>query len=171
MALEELVLHIENKHHKYVENKSSEIQHKIDKICTVHGAQHPELFEVKELFQECVGELAKHMKKEELILFPYILKMTRAMKGELTYSKPLFSPITNPINQMEDDHKQEGERFELINKSTDNLNAPSDAYSTYTATFKMLKEFEDDLHLHIHLENNILFPKSIDLENSLKCDG
>lgn len=165
--LDKLVGHIEKVHHKYVEDKSIEIERLLNKICQVHGSAHPELFTIKELFTETSHELARHMKKEELILFPYILRMVKAFNNQIDLTSPPFGSINNPITQMEHDHDTEGERFRKIEALTNHYRVPADACATYTATFAMLHEFEKDLHLHIHLENNILFPKSIELEKEL----
>ena len=165
--LDLLADYIEKTHHRYVESKSPELMAYIEKICEVHGDNHPELFEIKELVQQTVGNLAQHMKKEELVLFPFIRAMENAKhKGEML-QKPSFGSIQNPINQMESEHSAEGDRFRDIERLSNNYTPPEDACNTYRVSFAMLKEFQDDLHLHIHLENNILFPKSILLEKQL----
>lgn len=156
--------YIEKKHHRYVETKIQEIKPFLKKIVAVHGAQHPELAEVEELFTASAGELSMHMKKEELVLFPFIRKMTaNQLTGETTPA-PHFGTVQNPINMMHHEHDTEGERFRRIAELTNQYTPPADACATYKVTFSMLKEFEEDLHLHIHLENNILFPKAIQLE-------
>lgn len=156
--------YIEKKHHRYVDTRILEIKPFLQKIVSVHGGRHPELAEVAQLFNETAGELTAHMKKEEFILFPFIRKMaTKKAVGE-SLSAPSFGTIQNPIAMMHDDHDAEGERFRKIASLTDNYTAPADACNTYRVTFAMLKEFEEDLHLHIHLENNILFPKAIEME-------
>ena len=165
--LDLLADYIEKTHHRYVESKSPELMAYIEKICEVHGDNHPELFEIKELVQQTVGNLAQHMKKEELVLFPFIRAMENAKhKGEML-QKPSFGSIQNPINQMESEHSAEGDRFRDIETLSNYYTPPEDACNTYRVSFAMLKEFQDDLHLHIHLENNILFPKSILLEKQL----
>ncbi|MCO6499893.1 MAG: iron-sulfur cluster repair di-iron protein [Vicingus serpentipes] len=165
--LDKLAQHIESRHHKYVEQQIPPIKQHLKRICDVHGKNHPELFEVKELFNTSVGELIMHMKKEELILFPFIKKMIKAKNKNEKIAPPHFGTVENPIQMMMDEHNNEGERFEKINKITQNYKLPDDACGTYRACFGYLKEFEEDLHLHIHLENNILFPKAIELEKQL----
>ncbi len=165
--LDLLADYIEKTHHRYVEDKSPELMAYLEKIVEVHGDNHPELFEIKTLMQQTVGNLTQHMKKEELILFPFIRKMENAKrKGELL-QKPNFGSIQNPINEMESEHSAEGDRFRDIETLSSFYTPPEDACNTYRVAFAMLKEFQDDLHLHIHLENNILFPKSILLEKQL----
>ena len=162
--LDLLADYIEKKHHRYVEEKTSEIKPYLDKICRVHGERHPELFEINEHFNATAGELAMHMKKEELILFPFIKKMAKAKHENSILDAPKFGTVQNPIQMMMDEHTAEGERFSKIDALSNNYTAPEDACNTYKVTFALLQEFEQDLHLHIHLENNILFPKAIELE-------
>jgi len=159
--------YIEKKHHRYVEEKTLEIKPYLDKVCKVHGGRHPELFEINEQFIAAAGELAAHMKKEELILFPYIRKMAKAKLENSKLNAPQFGTVQNPIQMMMQEHTTEGDRFRKIEELSNNYNPPQDACNTYKVTFALLKEFEQDLHLHIHLENNILFPKAIELEKQL----
>ncbi len=158
-----LVDYIEKKHHRYVEARLPEILQYLDKLCKVHGERHPELFEIKEEFSKAAGELAAHMKKEELVLFPYIRKMV----AEAHPAPPMFGTVQNPIAMMVHEHAVEGERFERIAQLTNHYTPPADGCTTYRVAFSMLKEFEEDLHMHIHLENNILFPKAIEREAQL----
>lgn len=162
--LDLLVDYIEKKHHRYVEDRTQEIKPYLDKICRVHGDRHPELLEINNLFNETAGELAAHMKKEELILFPFIRKIAKAKQENAKLEAPHFGTVENPIQMMMHEHNTEGERFRKIENLSDNYTPPLDACNTYRVTFALLKEFEADLHLHIHLENNILFPKAIELE-------
>jgi len=159
--------HIEKKHHRFVEEKILEIKPYLDKICQVHGARHPELFQIKEQFGAAAGELAAHMKKEEFILFPFVRKMMKAKTEGLKVSAPHFGTMQNPVERMMDEHSVEGERFSNIETLSNNYTPPEDGCNTYKVTFALLKEFEQDLHLHIHLENNILFPKAIAMEKEL----
>lgn len=159
--------YIYQKHHTYIEKRSPEILAYLNKICSVHGKKHPELIEIAHLFKGAVEDLTIHMKKEELILFPYIKKLAKAHRSEEELNAPSFNTISNPINIMHDDHDNEGERFRKISKLTNNYTLPEDACNTYKITFSLLKDFEEDLHKHIHLENNILFKRAIALENKL----
>ncbi|HYG40864.1 MAG TPA: iron-sulfur cluster repair di-iron protein [Cytophagales bacterium] len=165
--LDLLADYIEKKHHRYVEEKTPVIRQYLEKICSVHGDHHTELFEIAELFKESIGEFTKHMKKEELVLFPFIRKMVKSGKEQQPVKAPYFGSVKNPVEMMMHEHDAEGDRFRKIAALSNNYNPPADACNTYKVTFALLKEFEDDLHLHIHLENNILFPKSIGLEKSL----
>lgn len=162
--LDLLVDYIEKTHHRYVEEKTPITLQFLDKLASVHGSNHPELLQINELFQGCAGELAQHMKKEELILFPYIKKMMGATISHESIQPPHFGTVNNPITMMMEEHDAEGERFRTIAALSNNYTPPEDACNTYRVTFAMLEEFEQDLHKHIHLESNILFPKTKALE-------
>lgn len=159
--------YIEQKHHRYVAEKTQEIRPYLDKVCRVHGERHPELWEINENFSATAGELAMHMKKEELVLFPFIRKMAKADQEKTQLEAPHFGTIQNPIQMMQNEHTTEGDRFRKIETLSRNYTPPLDACNTYRVTFALLKEFEQDLHLHIHLENNILFPRAVEMEKSL----
>lgn len=158
--------YIQNRHHRYVEQRIGEIKPHLAKIVSVHGARHPELAEIEELFSQTAGELTVHMKKEEFILFPFIRKLVKATQEGLQVGRPHFTTVENPVTMMKHDHDEEGRRFMKIASLSNHYTAPPDACTTYRVAFALLKEFEDDLHLHIHLENNILFPKAIAMEKS-----
>lgn len=166
--LDLLADYIEKKHHRYVTAQIPVLKNYLDKICSVHGAAHPELFEIKELFDISAGEFTMHMKKEELMLFPFIKKMAVAAHSGAAPATAPFGTVQSPIRVMMHEHDGEGERFRKIAMLSNNYTPPADACNTYKVTLATLREFEDDLHLHIHLENNILFPKAIELENSFK---
>lgn len=159
--------YIEKKHHRYVEDKTQEIKPYLDKICSVHGEHHPELFEIRDQFIASAGELAAHMKKEEFILFPFIRKLAKARQENMLIDAPSFGTVQNPIAMMHEEHNIEGDRFRKIEELSNHYTPPNDACNTYRVTLALLHEFEQDLHLHIHLENNILFPKAIEMEAEL----
>ena len=165
--LDLLADYVEKKHHRYVQQKTLEITPFLEKIARVHGENHPELLKVRDEFAASAGELAMHMKKEELIVFPFVRKMMKPREEGVKIDAPHFGTIKNPIAAMMSEHETEGERFRLISDLTNNYTPPEDACSTYKVTFAMLNEFEQDLHLHIHLENNILFPKAVEMEKQL----
>ncbi|MDD7888027.1 iron-sulfur cluster repair di-iron protein [Flavivirga sp. 57AJ16] len=165
--LDLLIDYIEKKHHRYVEEKIPVIKQFLDKLCRVHGERHPELFEVNELFTASAGELAQHLKKEELVLFPFVKKLVKAELTNTPMASPGFGTVKNPIAMMVQEHDNEGVRFRRIAEITDHYTPPADACNTYKVTFAMLEAFEQDLHLHIHLENNILFPSAEKLESKL----
>jgi len=166
--LDLLATYIEKTHHKYVESKIPVLREYLAKLCKVHGERHPELIEINDQFLEVSGELAQHMKKEELILFPRIKKMVAHEEQNTPLEPAHFGTVQNPISMMEHEHDDAGEIFRTIAKLTNQYTPPEDGCNTYRVTFSMLDEFEKDLHLHIHLENNILFPEALKLEKKLQ---
>jgi regulator of cell morphogenesis and NO signaling len=161
--LDLLVDYIEKKHHRYVRQQIPVIQKFMEKLCKVHGNNHPELFKINELFTGAAAQLTNHMVKEELILFPYVKQL---LDNPVNVDLPGFRSVENPINVMVEEHDAEGERFRRIAGLSNNYTPPEEACNTYKAAYVLLKEFEKDLHLHIHLENNILFPKTIKQEKN-----
>lgn len=158
-----LIDFIEKKHHRYVEKTIPILLGYLQKIAKVHGESHPELLQIESLFAASATDLLHHMQKEEQVLFPFI----RQMLNEESQIQPFFGTVKNPISMMKEEHDQEGVRFREMAALSNDFNPPADACGTYTVAFAMLQEFESDLHQHIHLENNILFPKAIELEKSL----
>ncbi len=157
---------IEKRHHRYVAAEIPVIQSFLEKIIRAHGERHPELTEIKKLFDATAGELTTHMKKEELMLFPFIRKMVQAKQAGNNDVAAPFGTIQNPIRVMMHEHDTEGDRLRRIKELSNQYTVPADGCNTYRAAYFSMRAFEDDLHLHIHLENNILFPKSIELEQS-----
>lgn len=166
--LDLLADYIEKTHHRYVEEKIPVLLQFLNKLCKVHGERHPELFAINELFIGCAEELSQHLKKEELVLFPFIRKMVDATITGRELDTPHFGSVQNPVAMMMHEHDGEGERFRKIAALTNNYTPPADACNTYKVTYAMLREFEEDLHKHIHLENNILFPSAIVLEQKFE---
>lgn len=159
--------HIVNIHHKYVEENIPLLLQYTEKVAKVHGASHPEVRAIEKLFRQVAGELASHLKKEELILFPFIKKMVNAEEVEKPLERPTFGTAENPVKMMEEEHEQAGEIFRKIAELSNNYTPPESACNTFRAMYSKLEEFEQDLHLHIHLENNILFPKALELEKKV----
>ena len=163
MSPSRLISYIVCNHHAYVESTMPILQAYLAKLCAVHGERHPELFKVKTLFDETAVALTEHMKKEEFILFPFITALYNALENGSELPKPNFGHIDNPIAMMQDEHAAEGSRFRKISALTDHYRTPSDGCQTYKVAYAVLQEFEQDLHKHIHLENNILFPGALSL--------
>jgi regulator of cell morphogenesis and NO signaling len=147
--------YIKNTHHQYVWKTLPELLFYTEKIASVHGANHPELYQVADLFEAINNELREHLKKEEEILFPAIKE---AYSTGTTSKKGI---ITSEIERMSAEHELAGEAMDKINTITGNYSVPDDACNTYHVTYRMLSQFEDDLHKHVHLENNILYPKAL----------
>lgn len=163
-SLAELIDIIITRHHSYVVNNAPILREYLKKIASVHGVNHPELIEVLEEFLISEDELAKHMKKEEEILFPFVLKMEESKKTGSAIDRQQLSAV---ISEMLNEHENEGDRFARIQEITNDFEFPHDACNTYKVAFHKLKEFQNDLHLHIHLENNILFPEAVNLEKQI----
>lgn len=165
--LDFLVDHIINIHHTYVEESIPILLQYANKVAKVHGHHYSELIEINQLVENVVKELAAHMKKEELILFPYIKHLVKASREETEPKPPHFGTIENPIQMMHEEHDYAGDVFKRIAVLTNNYKTPEGACNTFKALYSKLEEFEQDLHQHIHLENNILFPKAITLKKQL----
>ena len=162
-----LAEYILNTHHKYVVQAIPVIFEYTQKVAKVHGERHPEAIEIANDFQIIANELASHMVKEENVLFPYIKRLADAQKNGTAMEPSPFGTIANPIKMMEMEHEEVGNVMENINRLTNGFTPPDGACTTFRLSYAKLKEFEDDLHQHIHLENNILFPKAIAMENDL----
>lgn len=162
-----LVSYIIKTHHRYVREKTPVLLAYLNKVSRVHGDRHPELHEIYRLFEASAMDLGHHLEKEEQILFPFIEQLEESKSDASTLQKPGFGTVKNPISMMLHEHEAEGDRFEKIRELSQDYTVPEDACSTYRVAFDMLRDFETDLHKHIHLENNILFPKSIQLEESI----
>ncbi len=146
-------------HHKYVRESIPEIRELIDKVCKVHGNEEPALLKIRKDFNDLADELLAHMPKEEEILFPAIERLMKQKNGFIKGSTYLNN-LNAPILVMEHEHKSAGDLIKSIRSLTNNYKPPAFACPTYQITYKMLQEFDNDLMQHIHLENNILFPKA-----------
>lgn len=147
--------YIVNTHHAYIKKALPDLTFYTRKIMDVHGKKHPELRDVEEMFGKVKSELIPHLDKEETLLFPAIKE---ALK---TKSNKAAKTIASEISRMHGEHETAGGTMDMINQITRNYKVPPDGCNTYLVTYKLLKEFEGDLHIHVHLENNILFPKSL----------
>ena len=159
-----LAEYILNNHHNYANDALPFIKEFSDKVANVHGHSHPELKEMKECFDALKTELADHMLKEERILFPYINELTKAKKANTPISAPHFGTVQNPIRMMELEHDGAGDLLKKLRLLSNDYTLPQDACGSYQILFSSLQELEADLHQHIHLENNVLFPKAKQLE-------
>lgn len=165
--LDDLVQHIVNVHHKYVRESLPPILTHTRKVAAVHGANHPEVIEIAGHVEAVAAELQSHMMKEEQMLFPYIVALVDAKRLGQPARRPPFATAQNPIRMMEAEHQAAGDELYAIRSLSANYTPPPDACTTYRVSYQELRHFEKDLHQHIHLENNILFPKAILLEKEL----
>jgi len=166
-SLDFLIDYIVNNHHAYVTKMTPVLAVHTQKIASVHGKNHPELIHVAEGFSRVYKELRQHMLKEEQILFPFIKQLVNTQRNGNKAEAPYFGTVKNPIRMMEAEHQAAGDELYEIRNLTNNYFVPEDACNTYSVTMQELKEFEEDLHKHVYLENHILFPKSVKLESEM----
>ena len=162
--LRELTRHIREKHHNYVREAIPRTQKLLDKVVAKHGGSHRELSEIRATFIEVAEEMILHMQKEEQILFPYIEALEQAAGGTGSVEPPFFQTVQNPIRMMTKEHDDVGALVRQIRRVSGEYQAPADACASFKALYEGLKEFEADLHQHVHLENNILFPRAVEME-------
>jgi iron-sulfur cluster repair di-iron protein len=163
-SLTSLITHIQNKHHVFTREEMDGIEPLLAKVCTVYGERRPELLRIQARFGELRRELFLHMMKEEGVLFPYLTQMEAAISAGLPVPAPMFGTVRNPVRMMMTEHDGAGEALRRIRQLSGDFNPPADACVSYQTLYRRLEELEQDLHQHIHLENNILFPRAIAME-------
>jgi regulator of cell morphogenesis and NO signaling len=165
--LASLIEHIQNTHHRYTREEIVRLGPLFEKVCSAHGNNHPELLEGRKIFQGLTQELNTHLMKEEMILFPYMLRMQAAVTKNGPIARAPFGSLQNPVSMMEHEHDSAGKALCALNQTTNGYSAPADACVSYQTLYKALALFEADLHEHIHLENNILFPRAVAIEKKM----
>ena len=163
-SLSELITHIKSTHHKYTRDETVRLAALLQKVSSVHGKNHPELFGIRETFGWVSQELMTHMMKEEMVLFPYIERMEESVIQHEPVLPAPFGSVQNPVALMEHEHDSAGAALRSMRKASSDFTPPTDACISYQTLYKALAAFEADLHQHIHLENNILFPRAIAME-------
>ena len=165
LSLSDLITHIVETHHIFTRSEMARIEALSAKVISAHSANHPELLKMENLFQRLCADLKPHMFKEEQVLFPYIVAMEQAeAKGQRFPFAP-FGTVKNPVRMMTKEHDTAGEILRELREVTADYQAPPDGCMSYQTLYRALEGFEKDLHQHIHLENNILFPKAVELES------
>jgi regulator of cell morphogenesis and NO signaling len=165
--LADLAAHIVEKHHGYTRAELLRLEQLAAKVAGVHGARHPELAQVLETFRGLQADLGPHMLKEEQVLFPYIAQLEQATLKRLPPPTPFFGTVRNPIAMMVQEHDDAGDLLRKLRSATSEYTVPSDGCVSYKTLYQALEELERDLHQHIHLENNILFPRAVRMENEV----
>ena len=165
--LVDLTRHIRDRHHRYVREAIARVQPLLDKVEAKHGKSHSEIADIRRLFTEVGREMIMHMQKEEQILFPYIDALEKATSAHSSVEPPFFQTVRNPIHAMMKEHDAAGELVKQIRKASSEYTAPADACTSYKAVYQDLRQFEADLHQHVHLENNILFPRAVEMETGV----
>lgn len=155
-----LIAHIVERHHQYVRTETPHIDNWIDKCIAAHGDRHPELMRIRHTFSAMSGEMAQHMAKEELILFPAITRMATGRSGQ----PGAVASLGQPVKMMMTEHDHSGRDLAEIRKLSGDFMAPPDACNTYRTLYEALHQFERDMKQHVHLENNILFPRALAME-------
>lgn len=162
-----LIDYIVNTHHVYVRSMLPTIQAHAAKVAQVHGDNHPETREIASVFMEVKAELEQHLVKEERILFPYIKHLAAAEDGRAAYDENNIGGVHGPIAMMEQEHDRAGLAFDRMRTLSGDFTPPEDACTTFRLLYRELDEFERDLHMHIHLENNVLHPRAAQLEQRI----
>jgi regulator of cell morphogenesis and NO signaling len=164
--LADLIVHITTTHHVFVREECPRIEALAAKVVGVHGGNHAELLQVQEIFSALAKELSVHLMKEEQILFPYVVRLEESSVAGEPAPPAMFGTVVNPIRMMMQEHDGAGEALRTLRSVTNDYSAPADACISYRTLYSALQGFEADLHQHIHLENNILFPRSVAMEST-----
>ncbi len=165
-SLGQLAAHIVTVHHAYVRKELPRLEELAAKVVRRHGDTHAELPEIQAKLAQLGEELLQHCAKEEIFLFPYITKLERAIDGETSKPHGCFGSVADPIAMMTQEHDAAGTLIAEMRELSDGFQPPEGSCPTYRGFYNGLREFEQDLHQHIHLENNILFPRAIALETA-----
>jgi regulator of cell morphogenesis and NO signaling len=166
MPVSELTRHIRQKHHHYVREAIYRTQPLLGKVISKHATNHAELDKIGRLFTEVSKEMIMHMQKEEQVLFPYIDALERAASTHEAVELPFFQTVKNPIHAMMKEHDAAGNLVKQIRELTSDYTAPAGSCNSFNAPYEALREFEMDLHQHVHLENNVLFPRAVEMESA-----
>ena len=163
----ELIDHIIAKHHLFTVQEIERLTPLMEKVCSRHGENHPELLKLQTIFLALADSLIPHMRKEEMVLFPYIQGLEGSILNNRPVTPPHFGTVGNPIRMMMADHEEDGERLRVMREIAGDYVLPEGACPSFTALYAGLEDLEKDLHRHIHLENNVLFPAAVSLERSM----
>ena len=163
-SLSGLCAHIVATHHEYVRRELPRLAVLAEKVVNRHGGTHAELPVIQATLARLSEELTQHLAKEEVVLFPYIGKLERAIAEKGERPRGCFGTVSNPIAMMTQEHDDAGMLLEVLRNKSNQYTTPEGACPTYHAFYDGLREFEQDLHQHIHLENNVLFPRAIEME-------
>jgi regulator of cell morphogenesis and NO signaling len=163
--LEQLIDHIVDTHHAYVRSALPTIAHYLAKLVEAHGARHPELVRILTVFRDLRADFEQHLIKEEQVLFPYVRDLATTTRPCGVSMSP-FGTVENPIRMLEREHLEAGDEMRMIRELTHGYGVPADGCTTYAVCMAELSRFERDLHRHVHLENNVLFPRAIELEEN-----
>lgn len=164
MSLTELCDDIENTHHNHLREELPRMHGLLERITSRHGEAHPYMAQVFRVFGGFRAELELHMRKEEVILFPLIRQLDQAHSSLTSHC----GSVSNPIRVMEDEHSDAGNALEQMRVLTNGFTPPENACNTFRVVLSSLEQLEADMHLHVHKENNVLFPRAIEREAQLQ---
>lgn len=170
-SLASLMNHIVNKHHTLCRQELARLEPLLAKVCAVHGANHPELHLLQSVFSGLSKELSMHLVKEEQTLFPYIARMEQAVTGKMPFPRPPFGTVQNPVQMMVLEHDNAGAALREMRKLSGEYKVPTDGCNSFRSLYEGLASFESDMHQHVHLENNVLFPRAVAMEDSINSAG
>jgi len=165
LSLLNLIIHILDKHHVYTKQELARLEPLFERVVAAHGRNHPELFKLVSVFHRLRDDLRPHMFKEEQILFPYIVALEKSLREKTLRPIPPFQTAANPIRMMTAEHDEAGKLLQEMRSLANEYTVPADACLSYQTLYEALEAFEEDLHQHIHLENNVLFPRAIEMED------
>lgn len=163
----ELIDYILETHHVFTKSEISRLSALMEKVCGKHGESHRELFSLQKSFAELCDDLTPHMMKEENVLFPFIKNLKMSEVNNLSSPPPPFGTVKNPVRMMMVEHDTAGEILRRMRGITSDYALPEGACPSFQALYFGLEELEKDLHRHIHLENNVLFPQAVKLEQKV----
>jgi regulator of cell morphogenesis and NO signaling len=161
--------HIVEKHHTFTRDELARLEALLAKVCGVHGQNHPELFHIQNQFQELRRDLEPHMLREERVLFPYIIRMEETIEEKQPLPVPPFGTVRNPVRVMMAEHDADGDILRAMREASSDYTTPPDGCISFQTLYSALITLEADLHQHIHLENNILFPRAAGLEDAARA--
>jgi regulator of cell morphogenesis and NO signaling len=159
-----LVAYILDTHHVFDREELGRIEPLLAKVVSVYLQSHPELVEIQRVFIALKQDLLNHMLKEEQVLFPYIIELQEAADRRAPKPFPFFGTVSNPVRMMLTEHDMAGDMLRSIRELSSNFTVPADACVSYRTLYEALEGLERDLHKHIHLENNLLFPRAVEME-------
>ena len=165
-SLASLMNHIVERHHTFCRQEVARLEPLLTKVSEKHGTNHPELSRLKSLFSGMSKELLMHLVKEEQTLFPYIARMEEAVTQGMPFPRPPYGTVQNPVQMMVLEHDNTGATLHEMRQLSGDCRVPPDACNSYEALYEGLRSFESDMHQHIHLENNLLFPRAVAMEDA-----
>jgi len=169
-SLTALTEYIIQTHHFFTRQELDRLEKLFDKVCSRHGENHPELFEAQKTFNQLKQDLIPHMLKEEQVLFPYITRMEVVANDGQAIPPPFFGTVRNPVRMMMMEHDTAGALLKQLRDLTNGHTTPPDGCISFQTLYQALAAFQADLHQHIHLENNILFPRAVEMEENTAPD-